>query len=234
LRGSRRARVRCSIASATKEDGMKDNTQRKAGKEAKAPRRAPKRVLIIDGHPDADRGRLVHALADAYAAGAASAGHEVRRIDIASLELSSLRGNDDFLHGTPSETIQRCQQDLSWAQHVVILFPLWLGDVPGLLKILLEQVARPGFAFATGSAKGLPRKLLRGRSARIVVTMGMPALFYRWYYRGHSVKSLERNILAFVGIAPVRRTLLGMVEGTGDAKRVAWLAKMRELGTKAG
>jgi len=28
--------------------------------------------------------------------------------------------------------------------------------------------------------KGLPKRLLAGRSARIVVTMGMPALMYRW------------------------------------------------------
>jgi putative NADPH-quinone reductase len=213
---------------------MKGRAKRDTKDSAPRSQRAPRRVLVIDGHPDADRHRLVHALADAYAEGAATAGHEVRRIDIATLELASLRGNDDFLHGTPSPVIERCQQDLAWCSHVALLFPLWLGDMPGLLKILLEQVARPGFAFATGSGKGLPRKLLRGRSARIVVTMGMPAFFYRWYYRGHSVKSLERNILAFVGIAPVRRTLLGMVEGGGDAKRVAWLAKLRELGTKAG
>jgi len=60
-----------------------------------------------------------------------------------------------------------------------------------------EQVARPGFAFGTAKGKGLPPKLLKGRSARVIVTMGMPALFYRWYYRAHSVKNLERNILAF-------------------------------------
>lgn len=207
--------------------------KKKAPRAAKPAReRGPHNILIIDGHPDPDRRRLVHALADAYAEGATAAGHDVRRIDIAALQLSSLGGNDDFLHGAPSETIQRCQQDLVWAAHVVILYPLWLGDMPGLLKILLEQVARPGFAFAYGEGKGLPRKLLRGRSARIVVTMGMPALFYRWYYRGHSVKSLERNILAFVGIAPVRKTLLGMVEGGVVAKRAGWLAKMRELGAR--
>jgi hypothetical protein len=28
--------------------------------------------------------------------------------------------------------------------------------------------------------------------------MGMPAAVYRWFYRAHSLKSLERNILGFV------------------------------------
>jgi putative NADPH-quinone reductase len=77
----------------------------------------------------------------------------------------------------------------------------------------------------------MPKKLLAGRSARIVVTMGMPALFYSAYYRAHSVKSLKRNILEFCGIAPVRTTLIGMVEGRKQA-REEWLAKLGALGTR--
>ena len=74
---------------------------------------------------------------------------------------------------------------------------------------------------------------LAGRSARLVVTMGMPALVYRWYFRAHSLKALERNILGFVGIAPVRETLVGSVEGLDEAERKEWLAKLAALGRKA-
>jgi putative NADPH-quinone reductase len=51
-----------------------------------------------------------------------------------------------------------------------------------------------------------------------VVTMGMPSLFYQLYYRSHSVRSLARNILAFVGIKPVRVSLIGNVEGSASAR----------------
>jgi putative NADPH-quinone reductase len=60
--------------------------------------------------------------------------------------------------------------------------------------------------------------------------MGMPATVYRWYFRAHSVKSLERNILGFVGISPVHETLIGMT-GNMDADEVTtWLAKLSALG----
>jgi putative NADPH-quinone reductase len=190
-------------------------------------------ILIVDGHPDADRLRFVHALADRYAKGARAKGHEVRTIDVASLDIRSLSSNDEFTSGAPSPLIRKCQDDFSWAQHVVFLFPLWLGDMPGQLKIFLEHVLRPGFAFGAPKGKGLPLKLLRGRSARIVVTMGMPALFYRWYYRSHSVKNLQRNILAFCGIAPVRTSMVGMVEGVSNAQRAKWLKKMETFGSEA-
>jgi putative NADPH-quinone reductase len=191
------------------------------------------RIVLIDGHPDADRKRFVHALADAYESGARQAGHEVRRIDIAGLDFPLLRTAADYQKGTPPEAIRQCQATLAWAQHWVILYPLWLGSMPALLKGFFEQVGRPGFAFGEARGRGLPRKLLTGRSARVIVTMGMPGLFYRWYYRAHSLKSLERNILAFVGIRPVRASIVGMVEGVSAATRTRWLRQMSELGRRA-
>ena len=75
------------------------------------------------------------------------------------------------------------------------------------------------------------KRLLKGRSARLVVTMGMPAFFYRVYYRAHSLKSLQRNILEFCGISPVRTTMIGMVEGSEEA-REDWLMKLSVLGVQ--
>jgi putative NADPH-quinone reductase len=63
--------------------------------------------------------------------------------------------------------------------------------------------------------------------------MGMPGIFYRWYYRAHSLKSLQRNILAFIGIAPVRTTIVGMVEGVSPAVRKRWLQRLRACGARA-
>ena len=79
---------------------------------------------------------------------------------------------------------------------------------------------------------GRSQLVLGGRSARVVVTMGMPALVYRWYLRAHSVKSLERNILGFVGIAPIHRNLVGMIEGMTDVQRERWLETLRGLGER--
>jgi len=104
--------------------------------------------------------------------------------------------------------------------------------MPALLKAFLEHIFRPGFAFQY-RVKGFPRKLLKGKTARIVITMGMPAFLYRWYFRAHSLKSLKRNILRFCGIGPIQESLFGMVEATTEATRQKWLAKMRKYGSDA-
>lgn len=188
-----------------------------------------KRILIIDGHPDQDAMRLCHGLSEAYAAGAADGGHEIRRIDLHTLDFPLLRTREDFDHGTPPNNIAAAQADIMWAEHLVIVYPLWLGTMPALLKAFLEQVIRPNFAFERGKP-GWPKKLLKGRTARIVVTMGMPVMVYRWVYLSHSLRSLERNILKFAGIGPVRETLFGMADETGERTRNRWVSQMSALG----
>ena len=187
-----------------------------------------RRIVLIDGHPDASPERFCHALADAYAEAAAAAGHGVRRITLAELDVPFLRSAKEWSEATPPPAIQAAQAAIGWAEHLVIIYPLWFGAMPAPLKGFFEQAFRPEFAVARGKPS-LSSGLLQGRSARIVVTMGMPALLYRLFFRAHSLKSLERNILKFVGIGPIRETLIGSVEASAE-RRQAWLATMRELG----
>jgi putative NADPH-quinone reductase len=190
-----------------------------------------KHIAIIQGHPDPQDNHFGHALAGAYAKGAEEAGHEVKAIEVARLKFPLLRSKEEFENGAPPNSIHKAQNVINWADHLVIFYPLWLGSMPAILKAFLEQTFRPGFATPKIGAGKPWRKLLAGKTARIVVTMGMPAFIYRWYFRAHSLKSLERNILGFCGIGPIRESLIGMVEA-GEARRKRWVEKMRTLGRK--
>ncbi|THJ23642.1 MAG: NAD(P)H-dependent oxidoreductase [Nitrospira sp. CG24D] len=189
-----------------------------------------KHIAIIQGHPDSQVRHFCHALADEYAKGAEDGGHDVMRIDVAALDVPLLRTKLDFEKGRPPEAIKRAQDIVAWADHLVIIYPLWLGSMPALLKGFLEQLLRPGFAFEYQKSGGMAKKLLTGKSARIVVTMGMPALVYRWIFFAHSLKSLKRNTLWFCGIGPVKSTIIGSIDGLTDRQRADWLDEMRGLG----
>jgi putative NADPH-quinone reductase len=190
-----------------------------------------KRILLINAHPDPDAACFVAALAAEYEAGARDGGHELRQLRVGAMKFSVLRTRQEWEQGGIDVEIERAQADVAWAEHLVILYPLWLGDLPALAKAFFEQVFRPGFAFEI-RGQGW-RSRLKGRSAHVVVTMGMPASYYRWFYRAHSLHSLERNILSFVGIRPVRRSIIGLVESNARARR-RWLTRMRQLGRRAG
>jgi putative NADPH-quinone reductase len=191
----------------------------------------PRRLAIIQGYPDPGGNRLCHALADVYAQSAAAAGYEVTRIEVARLDFPILRTKEEFETGHLPESLLEAQRAIVSAQHLVIVFPLWHGTMPALLKAFIEQVMRPGVALEYRE-HGFPKGLLAGRSARLVVTMGMPALIYRWYFRAHGIRGLERSVLKFAGMKPVRETLLGMVDAASDAKRRRWLDRMRDYGRR--
>lgn len=190
-----------------------------------------RRILLIQGHPDASQPHLCHALASSYVAGAQSAGHTVRHVNVSELDFPLLRSQKDFETGSVPASLKPVQDDLLWAEHVLIFFPLWAGDMPALLKGFFEQLIRPSFSGEHTSF--FDKKVLSGRSARIVVTMGMPAVIYRWYFRAHSVKSLERNLLGIVGIAPVHETLIGLTGNVKPADAAKWLSRLKRLGERA-
>jgi putative NADPH-quinone reductase len=189
----------------------------------------PKNICIIQGHPYSDGNRLCHALAKSYADGAKKAGARVETVDLGVMEIPLLRNPADFL-APPSAQIVKAQEAVTRAHHIAVIYPLWLGTMPAVVKAFFEQLSRNQFAIAAPeSGKGWPRKMLKGRSARVVVTMGMPATAYKVVFGAHGVRGFESGILGMAGFGPVRETLIG---GAGDVKKKRaekLFGRMREL-----
>jgi putative NADPH-quinone reductase len=188
-----------------------------------------KNITVVDGHPDPSRSRLTHALVDRYVEKAKATGLKVRRIDIARIEYPVLRSTSEFYNTPTPEPLRQAQADIAWADHIVFFYPLWHGNMPALLKAFIEQIFRPGFAVAYGGKQRFPKPLFKGKSAHVVVTMGMPAFVYRAFFGAYGVKSFERSVLAFCGISPITQTLLGGAGGNCACRVRKWLDGMPAL-----
>ena len=188
------------------------------------------RVVIIVGH--ARVGTFCEALGEAYKSGAEATGHEAR------LFVTSRLGFDPILH-EGFERVQPLEPDLEAASealyaadHIVIVFPLWLGTLPAILKGFLERVLQPDLVEPARTGRFV--KPLKGKSARVIITMGMPGLIYRWWFGAHALKMLRRNILGFVGVAPVRSTVFGSIRSASAERRAKWLDAVRRMGERLG
>lgn len=187
------------------------------------------RIAIIVGHPRKDT--YCEALGRAYEAGARAGGHETRLFVLARMSFDPIL-HEGFKSAQPLEPdLEAAQAAIGWADHTVWICPLWMGSLPALLKGFIERIFQPGFAFAEAGAKGW-RPLLRGKSARIIMTMGMPGLVYRWWFGAHALKAFRRNILEFCGMRPVRTTLHGMIEAVPDERRRRWLDEAEAMGRR--
>ena len=188
------------------------------------------RICLINAHPDPSPERFCHALAQAYQGAAENAGHAVSRFNAGQLEIPFLDSAAAFAQAPPA-ALTPVREALAGADHLVLIYPLWLGSLPAKAKALLEQVARGGFLLDTGGdSSKWPAQKMKGKSARVIVTMGMPGFAYRLFYGSHSLKGLEAGVLKISGFKPVRDTVLGGVE-TGPERRAKMLETVARLGS---
>ncbi len=189
-----------------------------------------KKILIILGHPDQES--YCYALAAAYRKGALESGAEVRMIETGKLDF-----NPNLAFGYRKRTelepsLLQAQQDILWAEHIVIVFPLWWGMVPAVLKGFIDRVFLPGFAFQKRPGSLWWDKLLKGRTARIISTMDQPGWYYRLVYQMPGTNAIKKLTLEFCGISPVKVTHIGPVRLSKESFRKKWLNRVEALGKK--
>jgi NAD(P)H dehydrogenase (quinone) len=190
------------------------------------------KIMLVLGHPQRQN-TFCEALSDAYAEGARAAGHEVSLFVLAGMDFDPIL-REGYHQEQPLEPdLKKAYAALVACDHVVMVFPLWCGDMPALLKGFIERLLQPDLVRRWNTVNAMDWHIFENKTARIVMTMMMPVSIYRWWYGGHALKLLKRNILQFIGIAPVRHTLYGMVSTSKPEQRDRWLAEMRELGGKA-
>lgn len=189
-----------------------------------------KRILLIYGTPKA--AGLCHALGDAYAQGARGEGHVVR-----SLKLSEM-AFDPILHGgyeqgqTLETDLLDAQRLIHWAEHLVLVYPVWWGGLPTLLSGFFDRVLTPGFAFKVHGRKDPANELLKGRSAELLVTLDTPPRYFRWVFGAPAHRQMTRTILGFCGINTTRLTEFAPIRGASEAQRQEWVRQAGQLGRR--
>ena len=188
-----------------------------------------KRILIINGNPARQRRSFSEALAEAYQIGAISAGHDVRRVNLADLEFDPILHEGYHGHQALEPNLTEVQDFIRWTDHIVFIYPMWQFSVPALVKGFCERVFTPGFAYELSAENPMNAALLKGKSVRLIQTMGMPGAFYSVIFRAHGGKAFQ-SLFRFCGFEPVRLSIMGMVEG--EANRHAHLARASKLGAQ--
>lgn len=191
-----------------------------------------KRILLILGHPSLKS--LCGALADAYLEGARASGAQVRVLRLSALEFDPLL-HDGYRTEQPLEpALQQAQADITWAEHLVWVYPNWWGGLPALVKGFIDRVLLPGFAFRYRPNSSQWDKLLTGRSAQLIVTMDSPPWYYRWVARSPGHRQMRKTVLEFCGLQVTGALSLGPVHSADAGLRSQWLDQARALGQAQG
>ncbi|PPF44191.1 hypothetical protein C5B85_11155 [Pseudoclavibacter sp. AY1F1] len=180
-------------------------------------------TLVIDGHPNPN------SLCAALAAHYADAHGDARILAVRDLSFDQ---NMHFGYTKRQELepdLQEAWTAIQTATRIVLVTPVWWGSVPSLLQGFFDRLLLPRMAYdASGT---LPKGLLKGRSARIILTADSPGSYLR--LTGNTpVRQLKTHVLGFVGLAPISVTRYSPVKTSSKQRRERWLADAARLGEK--
>lgn len=186
-----------------------------------------KAVLLL-GHADPES--FNHQLAAAYAAGFRKGGGHIKEFILSELDF-------DPVLRTGFRGAQALEPDLLLARtaleesaHHVWVFPTYWAAPPAIVRAFFDRVFLPGWAFQYEKGSALQKKLLKGKSARVLVTMDSPGWWYTLHYRRCLHRSFGTGSLSFCGIAPVRFSCVYNMLHLPEAERVRFLARAERSG----
>jgi len=187
-----------------------------------------KRILIINGHPD--KQSFCFELAKNYKKGADSAATECKLVNLIDLKFNPILGGGYRQRTELEPDLLMMQQEITKADHIVLVYPTWWATYPALLKGFIDRVFLPGFAFKYRENSPLWDKLLVGKTARLIVTMDSPKWYYSLFMKNAGHRSMKKGTLEFCGIKPVQITSFGMLKSSDEAKRKNWFSLVEKLG----
>ncbi|OGG61519.1 hypothetical protein A3C87_02615 [Candidatus Kaiserbacteria bacterium RIFCSPHIGHO2_02_FULL_49_34] len=189
-----------------------------------------KKLLFINGHPD--DGSFGNVLEASYLAAAQSAGHIIKVLRIRELDFDPILHHGYRSRQNLEQDLERAKIDIEWADHLVILYPTWWGSLPALLKGFFDRAFHPHWAFKVHKDRLMHERLLTGRTAHLITTMGGPSWFDFLYYHRSAYYTLSRAILWYCGIKVKKFTIFDNMTRATPEKRAGYLKKMEALGRK--
>lgn len=188
-------------------------------------------VLVIIGHPR--KYSFSEAIAQAYISGAAYN----PEVGIEVLQLADLSFNPNVIHNSPNvqplePAILEAKRLISWADHIIFIYPTWWGTMPALLKGFIDRVFTEGFAFHETEGGTGYTPLLRGKTAQLITTMDTPRLVYQLFYRAPGNNAMRRSLLEFCGFELTSTLTFGPMKSSSIAQRKKWLDSVRNEGLK--
>lgn len=191
-----------------------------------------KNVLIINGHPDKES--FCYALAASYKKGAESAGANCKVINLIDLKFNPILTFGYRIISELEPDLIQAQKDIIEADHLVFVYPNWWSTYPALLKGFIDRTFLPNFAFKYHTSGPFWDKLLKGKTAQLIVTTDTPWWYYWLINKRPGHNSMKIGILKFSGINPVKINSYGPIKSSDLKKRKHWLIEVGELGKEQG
>ncbi len=183
--------------------------------------------LIIYSHLNPTS--FTKAIVDEVEKNAIASGDEVKIIDLYGDQFNPVLGMPDIAHQFMGQTmpddVKKYQDMITWADHLTVVYPMWWGQMPAMLKGFIDRVFSYGFAFSI-SENGV-QALLKGKTASVFVNTNTPTAVYEATQMNTAQRRIiDGGIFGFCGI-DTEITFFGQVSSGSDELRKGYLEAIK-------
>lgn len=191
-------------------------------------------TLIVFNHPYG--GSFCGAILAAVERGLKTGGHKCRVINLDQDDFDPVMRSKDLLAfvgaGRAGEDaldaiddqVREYKEHLEWAEHLVMIFPIWWMTTPAMTKGFIDKVIFPTIAYDMKDGRLVSRLSLR--KVTVITTMNTPADIYREVFGNPLEGSLIKGTFRQIGIENIEWTSLSEVKQVSRGQREAWLEEI--------
>lgn len=181
-----------------------------------------KNILIVFAHPN--HASLNYELLTKTKKGFIDEGHQVTVLDLYKEKFDPILYFDETHRRRDLQYLdetKKYRDQVSEADHLVFIFPIWWGSMPAIMKGYFEKVFTTGFSY---NFKGLlPEGKLKGKTASIITTDDTLSLFRVVALQDYG-NVLKRQILRIMtGVKVVKHFRFSYVKGRDQQKIKKWI-----------
>jgi|GEM_PF-1232770 len=134
-------------------------------------------ILIVTANPKQEN--HTKQIAETYKGEKEKLGDEVRVMNLYSDEyLIPYMFCDKHRDEGSNAQIEKMHTEISWANEIVVVHPVWWGLMPAAMKNWMDEVFGPHFAYQYDKG-GKEIKMLTGKTAKVFATAGSNAPYFR-------------------------------------------------------
>lgn len=188
-----------------------------------------KNLLIINGHPN--KNSYNYALSESYKKGAQQRDDvSISQINLCDLKFNPILESGDQYNSELEPDLRGAIAKIQNADHLVWVFPMWWYGSPALMKGFIDRTFLPKIAFQYEEGKLFPKKLFKGKTARLIITADTPKWYDTFFMKSPAINQLKKGTLQFCGINPVRVTYIAPIIKSKEKFRKKWLTKLYAMG----
>jgi NAD(P)H dehydrogenase (quinone) len=187
------------------------------------------KTLLIVAHPNPESFNK-NGIVETVIAALKEKNHEIVVRDLYELNFNPVLSGSDFgafASGTIPTDIQTERDFITWANNIVLVYPVWWIGRPAIMQGYFDRVL--GFNFAFTVDENGARGLLKNEKAIIINTAGTPEFVYDGWPASKELISrpVAEGVMGYCGISNVRQlTFFGIASST-DEQRATILAEIK-------